>query len=135
MRENAAPGGCAARADVGIGPYSKDESQSVRRKRSGSAATRTRNARPYGGIASWCAHRKRSVGADVGIGPYSKDESQSVRRKRSGSAATRTRNARPYGGIASWCAHRKRSVGADAYIGPNPPQAGLFPAGALAADI
>ena len=48
----------------------------------------------YGGIASWCAHRKRSVGADVGIGPYSKDESQSVHRKRSGSAATRTRNAR-----------------------------------------
>ena len=45
MCENAAPGGCAARADVGIGPYSKDESQSVRRKRSGSAATRTRNAR------------------------------------------------------------------------------------------
>ena len=73
--------------------------------------------------------------ADVGIGPYSKDESQSVRRKRFGSAATRTRNARPYGGIASWCARRKRSVGADAYIGPNPPQAGLFPAGALAADI
>ena len=45
MCENAAPGGCAARADVGIGPYSKDESQSVRRKRFGSAATRTRNAR------------------------------------------------------------------------------------------
>ena len=89
----------------------------------------------YGGIASWCAHRKRSVGADVGIGPYSKDESQSVHHKRSGNAATRTRNARPYGGIASWCARRKRSVGADAYIGPNPPQAGLFPAGALAADI
>ena len=47
---------------------------SVRRRRSGIAGKRTRNARPYGVDAACCARRKRSgsVGqrTDVGIGPY-----------------------------------------------------------------
>ena len=56
----------------GVRPWA--DGGSVRRKRSGIAGKRTRNARPYGVDAACCARRKRSgsVGqrADVGIGPY-----------------------------------------------------------------
>ena len=84
-------------------------------------------ARLTGGLSTPPALRATSPYTGEALGGY-------VRRKRSNRAAKRTRDARPYGRIAGWCVCRRRAVGADAFIGPNPPQAGPFGEGALAAQ-